>query len=365
MKHFFPFFKTLALAGTVWAATVAPVAAEIDPSYVLTQPAAGSLPGGEYDSEVQCLEVHRSVRVLNPDLVLGEPLIVEIKMKGDPIIKKVEARADTISNFQIGQDIDVWIYPSSGQPFQYDQGRKTAVNPNLLIQLAKDEVFETRLLFAYDYNSLTGAFFDQPGNFKLLIRMVCKNPRSVESDDFQRIGFLDINVRKPEPRSDDAKALKIMESDPDLFQSIQLMSLVNPSHEKAIRAIIEQAPQSKLHPYALMTLANESFFVAKTNNDPAKFEEAIKLYDQFVALYPDHYAAPYALTRKIQSLRVLNREDEARQVFSEIWTHPQYSRVLRPSDELNLWMFGPYEEPNEAEWMIFNQPADAMFVHKL
>ncbi|MCB2155519.1 hypothetical protein KQI84_11590 [bacterium] len=327
-----------------------------DSKDILSVPAGSNIPGAqEFTEPVICAKVARSVRALNPTLTLGEPLVLQFRTVGmDP-----RSTVDFVAAMAFGNDVQVRVTPiePSGYPFMFTPQRRPEAVPNSVFNLREGEEAELTLLMAHDYNSLSGAAFDTPGKYRLDISLVCKASNTQEGQTTEALGSLEVMVQEPRTE-DDQIAWGLVSGHTGVFESLQAMSATRPRDQKILLSVVEQAPNSVLRPYALLSVATGKFLEGRKN--PEELEEAIKLLREFLDDYPHHFLADPAQTRMMLCYFERKDNEAARKLFVDMWTDPVHSIRMRPTDPLRRAFLGEPPEDNTEQWMLFADPHAAL-----
>ncbi|MDK2973478.1 MAG: hypothetical protein PWP23_3233 [Candidatus Sumerlaeota bacterium] len=354
-------WKALTLAALAWGLGAQAFAAGI-PETLKAPAVISSIESDQPFSEgAVCREIRQSMRLLTPSVVVGEPVLLEVMLTGQPVPGKF--KAEFAGRIAIGRDVRIYVAPERGRPYEFELPDSNALSPSLAYELRNGETVSTVLVLAYDSLSPNGAFTYEAGRYRLQVAMECpRGTDEVIKGGFATIGDVIVEVREPE--ADDEVALKIL-GEPDDFLPIQSQHAATPEQRAKMALIMAEAPASALRPYAMAALANYWYSrgVAR-DGDLKHLDEAIPLYEQFLAEYPDHVLARVVRTRLVRAYSYLGRDEEAGRLFLTMWKDPYLTKILRPKEELRKWFFGEEKEEEETAvggyWMLLQNPRDAL-----
>jgi hypothetical protein len=311
-----------------------------------------------FSEGVTCAGVQRSARLLTPRVVVGEPVLLEIRLVGQP--PPDTNTIEFIGRMDFGRDVRAIIFPPRGQPYEFSLPQRGEFTPNLTYTLRAGESVSTLLTLAYDELSPNGAFAFDAGTYGLRLLLACTRTDGSGPDtrEFQPIGDLVLEVVPA--RGADETALRMMTGPRD-FWPIQAQVARSAEERARLAHLIEAAPGSALRPYALNAIAAHWYFEGtRADGDLNLLHEAIALYDRFVLEYPDHPFAPRNRMRLVKAHTYLEDFDAAERHFLTLWGDAATSKMLRPREELRVWYFGEAPPEVTGDWMLFRDPADAL-----
>ncbi|MBX3729408.1 MAG: hypothetical protein KF858_09510 [Candidatus Sumerlaeia bacterium] len=311
-----------------------------------------------FSEGVTCAGVHRSARLLTPRVAVGEPVVVEIRLVGQP--PPDTTKIEFIGRMDMGRDVRAIIFPPRGQPYEFSLPQRGEFTPNLTYELRAGESVSNVLTLAYDELSPNGAFTFEAGTYGLRVMLACTRVEGGGPDarEFQPIGDLVLEVVPAQ--GPDATALRLMTGPRD-FWPIQAQVARTADERARLAQLVEAAPGSALRPYAINAIAAHWYFEGtRHDGDLNLLNEAIALYDRFVLEYPDHPLAPRNRMRLVKAHTYLEDFDAAERQFLVLWGDAATSKMLRPREELRVWYFGEAPPEVTGDWMLFRDPADAL-----
>ncbi|MBI5155019.1 hypothetical protein HZA57_07260 [Candidatus Poribacteria bacterium] len=337
----------LLLAGVCPAETDAPTSPT---RTILNQPAQlGSPSAGPVTEPAFCAGVGRGSRLVTPVIVAGEPLAVDLILQGVQTESPVGER-EFLAQLQYGRDVEVAIYPETGRSFRIEGIPRLPETPNTALSLGFGETAQVRMLLAYDFNSLSGAVFEKPGNYQIEFTLRCHAAPGEPGDgETQSLGRMTVKVKASE--GDDATALEILDQ-PEYFQSIQLLRLARPSHRTPLERLVREARESALRPFALLALG----LAEEAAGDAAGVGRAAAIYEQAAKEYPDHSLAETFHSRLLSCALRLEQREKARGIFAAMWQDPLLSRRFSATDPLRVQFLGPAAPVIRGEWMLWDRP---------
>lgn len=349
------FLHVWILAVAVLAAAL-PLPAGLDPS-VLSATAQRSTfrSDGEFSKGETCSSVRRQSRLLTPTVTVGEPILFEILLTG--LENPMPELAEFTGRFDLGRGVRVTVYPPRDRPYEVEAAETTSFSPHLTYTLKPGETVSALFLLAHDPMSPNGAVTFESGRFGVVLELQCLS--NDNRRQYQEIGRFVVNV-VPEA-GPDAEVADLLLDQPGVYHSIQKLGIVEPRHREVLRQIVEEFPQSSLHPHAMITLANDFYAQGiAIDGDRIYLEDAIPLYRRFLKEYPGHPLEAGVYLKLARALSYSGRDQEAREVFMQIWRDPYLSNLLRPQEELRKWAMGDPKPPvMSGFWWIYEEPSDA------
>ncbi len=324
---------------------------------MLTQKAVGSSPGGEWSEPVVCVDVDRSVRLLNDSLVIAEPLVFFIRLRGRlPLETTYGAR------FAVGQDIKIFIAPhdpAAGAPYEYIPAQRPLPVPRSSFTLSEDETVELPVVCIFDPNTRSGAVFDRPGTYTVVVALQCDQAEAVGGNGLQEIGRFLVNVEMPQSGDDlTAATMLTRDGDYETFRSLQAMAFYQPSHEGIFEHLVKTAEDSVVRPYAFAALASGVYSLSI--EDPSLRSRAVTLLEAFVKEYPSHLYTKDIASKIIRLQRQEGDMEGALRSFSRFYKDAHVGPRLMEGDPLVRTYIGLPREDVEGHWMIVQRPEDAV-----
>lgn len=306
-------------------------------------------------------QIHRSMRLLNPNPVVGEPLIFEVRLEGRP--GKGAFVAEFAQPLKIGHDLKIVVYPEAGRPYEYDPTKGSwAMVPNVGVRLRDREASSILISAGYDPDSVSGAIFDAAGRYGLAVVMECRGTvePGIRSEE---IGRFRVNVRMPQHGETDLHALNTLLSlrDPNIFQSLHNLQLTSEAHRPYVESIVNQFPEARLRPYAMLVLANSAYYITIRDKDfdPRHLEEATRLYEAFTNEYPTNPYFGTAMLRLVECFHRTGQKQRSRELALRMYRDPRLTYLIHPASEAYQRLFGLPLPPVDGSWMLYEDPADA------
>lgn len=342
------------------AAQNAPVAAApvvpIDRS-MLSVPASPGRDGVPFPEGPICGAVSRSARPMSTKLVLGEPLVIELRFEGKSLSE--EKGSISFSN-RLGASVRVFATPAdprNGGTVEISPYRNAPLTPQAGLELALGQKFDARILCAHDPNTRSGSVFDASGTYLIQAAMNCVPKDPVAGEAWESIGAFVVDVAAPEA-PDDVLAWQIVKPW-DVYSAVQNQIVSTKEQLAVLDRLVDEAPKSRIRPFALMALARTA--LADFPTDPKLLDRCEKLLDTIVADHPDHLLAREAAELLIRVYSIKGDEEAARRVFvDEFWTNPLGARMMPPANPLVMSYMGPPADPVGGQWMMFVRPRDAV-----
>ncbi len=301
----------------------------------------------------ECANVERQFLLLNTEIVSGEP--VEFRL----LLKALEQGTGTefIARLTIGTDIKFVIIPPVGQPYEYEGAGSGDTVPTAVLQMDEVEYFRYDFRLAMDRESISGAAFDMPGDYRIRVFLSCnkKNAEAVQMD----MGTFTLNVAQPS--GDDLKAFNILSTDYEVFEPIHTRALLDrrgePSstlkekHRRLLQRVVDEAPSARLVPQALFVLALDSYF-------DGDIDKGNLLLDRVRSEYRDTPYYEEALFQQLKMAMTSGDEEATALAFRRIWQDPIASQLVYPNS--NYWNFfvSATRTDSGTQWMIFEEPGE-------
>ncbi len=304
----------------------------------------------QFGEIVPCTDIERQVVILNPEIVLGEPLMIRIALRSlSPGIKR-----ELSGKFDFSNDLQALIYPPEGyKPYRYPGLKLGATVPNSVVEFETQSVFRLTQTMAMDDETITGAAFDLPGEYTIRILLACNSPYGENPQS--EMGTFKITVK--EPTGDDEKALDILSEDYTIFKFFQLRGagpgehLMLSSRQKTLlERLVQEAPEAALRPHALLILADYEIKFG----DWKKGEEILLQVDE------QYQNSPFEDLARINRLKAYIQKgmiDEGKEYFLDIWQDPYLTTLAFP----RTMYWGPYVSRisnynASGQWMIMKNP---------
>lgn len=325
---------------------------------------------GLYVGGSTCNTIERYLRVLNPELIQGEPAILEILLRR-PVTGQVD-EAEFSARLQVGLDLRIFVQPPRGPQFEFRPAQVNPLAPTTVVPLRPGEFFSFHVPLAFDPESVSGALFEEPGTYRVMVRLACRDSHTPRSDtETGDLGMVEITVREPDNDADRTAVGFIR--DHEFFRSFQNQRPQRPEDRALMERIVTEAPGSRYAPFALFALANTRLTLepAEGNADEAtmerehrtRIERSIMLIRKMREEYPDHPLTQSAQLRLIRLALAIGDERRAREYFLEAWQDPRLTHQLLPHGPEMKWIFGDGAANREeigGEWMVFLDPRHGM-----
>ncbi len=300
---------------------------------------------------ILCQGVERSLVVLNPEIVEGEPLLFRLLLRSTTPGRKQEFKA----RLSFGTDFNVNVFPPAGMaPYTYMGASRGTIVPTSTIEMTRVSAFRMPFRMAVDEETVTGAAFDRAGTFRLQFLLDCIAGDERPSRDV--LAEVDVVVKPAE--GDDKKALDILSSDHSVYTYIQLHTAGN-GRDRApigdrrlalIKRVIDEAPTARVRPHAMFVLGD---YLATTKT----IDEGMVVYRRIITEYagtPHEEDAWFSLLRCQSELMDY---EAAFATFSRLWADPFYSQLIPPGG--GYWR--TYADPHlkttvGGQWMIQDKP---------
>jgi len=227
--------------------------AQLDGREISKLPAEGAVEGPEFTQPIECSNILWSARLLDPEVFVGEPVVVEIRMSGTLGTPKLPAEYNT--RFRFGRGFRLYVQPkqrSLGPSYEY-----TLPGPSFkqgsAVQLQKHEEREVQMIMAYDPNSPSGAAFSQAGEYELVFTMMCRDydpeqDRNVTTEIL--LGSFDLTVRMPDVDDPSLPFLHGLARDYETFASFQNLQ-ARPEDIPILTDIVNAPREVVYRPWAL------------------------------------------------------------------------------------------------------------------
>ncbi len=323
---------------------------------MLTQKAVGPPDGGEWSEPAWCLGVERQARLLNADLVVGEPLVVFLRITGVS-----DNPAEHGGRFAVGQDVRIYIVPhksGAGGPYEYVPARRPLPVLRSTFKMSKGERIDIPFICAFDPNTRSGAVFDSSGTYTVVFSSTCDSS-SENRERLQELGRFEVSVRMPQPGEDDLVALNAMmqAGDFETFKSLQALAFYDPAHEAVFESIVETAPNAALRPYALAALGKG--LSGRSFDDLSLRPRVEAVLRRYLEEYPEGLLAKDIADSRIRLLLAEGRDDEALELFGSVYHDPWIGPKLLEGDPLVRTFVGKAKEDVRGNWMVTRRPEDA------
>lgn len=287
--------------------------------------------------KVTCNFIDRQLRVLNPRVFVGQPLLIALNLDK---LKPTDDRIEFMAALTFGRDIRAFVHPPAGPPFEFKPENLAGLGRNNVLPMRQSRLMTLNMLLATDNDSVTGALFDRPGKYTIEFYLTCRGTNLPASEQVpQNLGTFAIEVVPPE--GDDQKAVAIL-SDPSGYAALQSLAWETAEQKQMLERIVAEAPKSALAPLALVSVINGN--LAHARSDVAAMRATVKLNDQFLAEHHDHPFARDMALRSVEILLALGDKDGAREAFVRIWTDPTFSPRIMEGDRIyNTFLTAKHE----------------------
>lgn len=322
---------------------------------VLTQKAVPA-PGSQLISQpLECGICTEQVRILKNELVIGEPIVLEFIIKPKPEMKE---RFNRNFSDDITSNIELYIQDSNGTVWQYETEENKIFQNASTVPLARGQMYRHQLILSHDTQTVSGAIFDQPGQYNVLVRMKCTDPSDSKWLEHQPLPVL---INAPTTGSQDAEALRLIMSDPESFLSFQSGTIIAAEYKERLKAIAEKLPQSALHPFALYALALLEYRTYQKDGKDENLNQSYAYSEQFKNAYKHHPLTFKNLILFRESAMLKNEKAEADAAFLEVWQDPELSYYMVIPEFARL---DGKQKPIPflfTDWMIFERSSDGLY----
>jgi tetratricopeptide (TPR) repeat protein len=308
------------------------------------------MPGDTPIPEHVCSGVWRQGSLLKSEYVVGEPLLIALDLRGEPMVADREFTA----NLTIGADLKILLQPPGMRRFEYLPDQEAlGLTGNLVLRMKGDERLQRVISAFYDPDSVSGALLETPGTYQIRIGLVCAG-----SNETRRLETVYEGTFTVVPGSGDDEAILDFLSF-ETWQALHYKATSNQAVIQELEQALERFPQAAIRPQILMTLAN-TYFLSGRAQDPANYSRSLPLLEQFVAQYPESYLYPFAANRLLVAYLESGNREEGLELFSHLWSNPDYSAALRRESPIVMRLFGEPKATVVGDWSIYEEPQDAM-----
>lgn len=340
----------------VLLALAAGLPAAIDTAF-LGKAAVSAREGPEFPEGPMCDVTIRSARPASQQIVLGEPLVIEVRLKGASL---GEPQPHSFST-RLGQDIRVYVTPENrrlGGTAEIAPHRGSPLGALNSVTLKLGQVLDFPIICAHDPNTRSGAAFDAPGRYLVQVRMNCPKKDVKTGNYWEDAGIFVIEVLPPAEGSDDKTAWELM-TPYDSYTALQSLIVSKREHLAILEKIVATAPKARIRPFALMALAQTSY--ADYAVDPKQLDRCVAFLTMLLDNHPDSILATQAAELLVDALLAKGDETAAHTAFVDrIWTDPRTMRDMLPGNPLILTFVGEPQPAVTGDWMVFMRPIDAM-----
>lgn len=313
---------------------------------ISTVPAAGLVGDAEFQNDVPCDQVILRARPVNQELVVGEPLIIEIQLEGN--VPLIESSFET--QLMVGSDLEVYIQPPRGSAYLLEYNNVQPFGFRSVFRLNMHETTEKYIMLGYDRETVLGSLFDVAGTYQVLVRYECnENP----GGEWLNVAQFPIEVRLGDENPDDSTARTILGDYPESFKSIQALSVIDESHRFLLEQVYEKTKTAKVWPYAAYILAEEK----RMSGDLEKIREAEQIFETIAKEYRGHYLQYFAAIGHIRCVRSLG-EESWKDLFFEYYQEPYIARRILAGDPYYKAIFGEKPDYTVSEWHVFENATD-------
>ncbi len=294
--------------------------------------------------------VERQIVVLNPEIVVGEPLHVRLLLRAT----EPETRPQFMARLAWGTDIRAFLIPpDSNRPYEFLGQRLGSNVPMGAVEFEDFTNMRLDFRMAMDRDAVTGAAFEIPGTYQMRV-LHTGHGRGGSRQEF-RLGDFEITVRQPE--GDDARALEILD-DYRVFELFQIRStfhgsgrqIATEAHLEMLERLVEEVPSAALRPHAMVILAEH-------NRRIRDLERAYELYDRVAEEYAGSPLAEEATMARLRTTMAHEDLSESRRVFAQAWSDPRLTQLAYPnSPHWNMFVKNLLPEERGTQWMVFEKP---------
>lgn len=286
------------------------------------------------------------VGILNPVVVEGQPIRIRFEISGNGAPGQV---TEFTARMVFGADLAAEVRPPAGGAFSYVPIQMGEFVGTSVYTLVRNQRVRMDLDLVMDGDSLTGALFDIPGEYRLRFFLRQPVPGSTTPAPLD-LGPFTVTVRKAE--GDDRRALDILSRDPEVFRSIHLPVNVPENHIATIREALDAAPAAAIRPWLLLALCDRE--LGSRSGDVFKALELARELDRTAPMHP---LAEDARMRLLHYLSALGHKEEARRRFYTEWQNPMGSqRMLLGSKLVESWVGKEGSRQAGPTWFLLETP---------
>ncbi len=302
-----------------------------------------------YGRPVVCEDVERQMVVLNPEIVVGEPLHLRLLLRAH----RPELEPQFVGQLAWGTGIRALLIPPNSQRSYEYLGQRLGSNvPMGSVTFDRFTTMRLDFRMAMDRETVTGAAFDVPGTYQMRILHKCHGSEGWEEE--VQLGDFRITVREAE--EDDARALEILD-DYSIFEFFQMRSTFRGDRRVAseeqvgmLRRLVEEAPDAALRPHAMIILAEHH----RRSHEP---EQAKELYGRVMEEYSGSPVAEEAAMARLRVSMAFSEPAEAARDFARVWADSSLTQLVYPgSPHWQMFVQEHLPERSGTQWMVFDGP---------
>lgn len=299
----------------------------------------------------ECDGIVRQFVLMNPDIVAGEPVLLRLLLRSTT----PETRREFQARMAFGTDVRVYVFPPEGQsPYEYLGLEQGSVVPNGILEMAGFEFFRFDFRIAVDKNTITGAAFEVPGQYKLRVELAC-----IEAG--KQMGTLDMGtftLTVKEPQGQDAVALDILSEDFTVFEYIQLRTPSYPGGRdpmdanqlRLLERVLKDAPDSAVAPHVRIVMAD--YYMRQDD-----FDQAQQMLNTVQEEWSNTPLYDEALFTELRMGYVMQDQEKALATFNRVWGDPIATQVVFPKSPHWSTFVAPHlKEDVGTQWMIQEKP---------
>lgn len=297
----------------------------------------------------ECAEVDRQLVLLNPVITQGEPAMLRLALRPRIGEKSPKFNAQLV----FGGGLRVVVQPPGRiPPYSYRANARGTAVPAISMELLGVPVTRCDLIMASDTETVSGAAFEVPGNYRLRFSLECVEEN--QPTEQQELGDFTLLVKPAQ--GEDATALKLMESEYNAFVPLQDRvarmasgrEIATPAQIAIYEKIHRELPKAALRPHCMLLLAD---WYAGTKG----LDAGIAVLD---AVEKEYANTPMAQEAVIMKHRMLLAEDatRARANYLRMWADPTMTSLLLPRSEFFQSIMAPYVYEIGTQWMLFQEP---------
>jgi hypothetical protein len=296
-----------------------------------------------------CADIERQLIILNPSLVVGEPLHARLVLRPMPTVPKATFTAQMV----LGGDLRVYVFPPGRvPPYQYMGTNIGTTVPALSIELEGMSQTRLDLRFAFDRDTVSGALFDLPGTYRLRITLGCQEAQGERRE--LEMGTFAIEVTPGGPA--DTAALEVLEGNLDAFRLLNERITVNargestmtPAIQQAFEEVVAKHREARLRPHCMVLLADHI-----SRHDQRR---GFALLDQLEKEYPNTPFVQEAIIIRHRILGTTNDVAAIRSQYLRFWTDPTMTMLVQPKSPYYTEFIEPHMPKTGTQWMLFEGP---------
>ncbi|MDX1973091.1 MAG: hypothetical protein SFY68_11230 [Candidatus Sumerlaeia bacterium] len=305
---------------------------------------------------VRCGDTERQIRLLQSELIPGEPLLAELAVR--PIPEALDEVSFEFSD-DVSRVLELLVQPEFGTPWEYSTKTERTFRKPTVIKISPGEVFRTIVTLSYDDQSVTGALLDAPGRYLLGFAWSCR-----ESGEERMIQFnpMLVQVAQTAPDHQNTQALQLLAQKPEIFLNFQTGVLFDDAYQPALELLVQQFPEAQLSAHAAYALGVKHYLAHLKTNDQAELDSAYRMSTWIRERFPNHPLFFRSTILEVECLRRLNRGAEADALFYFLWQHPRWTHFLSNPEFARLDKEGKSARFFIKDWHVFVDPADGYLI---